>query len=209
MMISEENQIFRDLPLFEESTPIAPSPAEEDGAPSSGVKQQSFSWWPVDFFNADEADNAEDANAATDTAAAFNKEEDLARQLRDAYQVIERQHRKIGDLRDEIDNCEAALHTAEHTLRTTKKRHRMIWYGLLGFSGLTAIMLWHREISQVGWNIFHLAADVLNLAPEAIVGFLTSGALVWLFGQIVRWTYYAAMEDLLQEQEDDYDLHNR
>lgn len=186
--------------LFEESVSEAPPSSPEGG--SSGKK--SCFWWPSDFWDEqDDVQNCPNASFAEADGSPKHEgaEKDLLHNLRYAYQLVSYQSDRIAQLSEEVEQLEHAVSAAQRDAARFKKNCRRTAQAVCAVLALTALSLWHREIGQVGWNLFQGAAGILNCSPQQMVGLLTAAVLVRLFWKLAKAIFSAALEELIPNKE--------
>ena len=192
-----------DHPLFEDYVPETPPSSSEGGA--SG--KRSCFWWPPDFL--DEQDTGEDIPndsfaAADDPPKHEDAKKDILHDLRYAYQLVNYQSDRIAQLSEEVEQLERAVHAAQQETAQFKKHWRRAAKGVGTVLILTALSLWHREIGQVGWNLFEGVAGILKYSPQQLAGLLTAAVLARLFWKLVKAAFSAALEELVPNKEADF-----
>ena len=191
---------------------------EEEEVTSQEEDSPPFEWWPPDFLLGSEEEEEEDdepesemiAAMKADVRAALEDASDerdvdaiISQRLNESYRIIDNQQLQIHRLREEMDKVFVAEQRAQkERLRRERSRRVLLLWGT-AITAVTVSLVFHQEISQVGWNLFSGAAAIFGLPPKGIVGFLTCGALVWLFTKVARAVWNAALEDLMEEDEDD------
>ncbi len=211
--------LLEEDPLFED-TPSPSHDAEEETALQGG---SLFRWCPPNFLlpGEDDEDDDDDEGEESEMTAALKAdvraalgcaaderdvEAIIAQRLSEYYRIIDNQQMQIHRLREEIDRMFVAEHSAQKERQCREKSRRILQFWGVAIVSLTVSVVFHREISQVGWNALQGAASVFGLSPQGVVGFLTSATVVWLCSKVARSVWDAALEDLMEEKEGSDDL---
>ena len=124
------------------------------------------------------------------------QEEPLDQKIHELYETMEK-----------LNEIEKKRLDSWIKLQKTKKRCQ----NFLKFSGITillaAIVNFHQEMGQVGWNWLQWISTILNSHPEELCGLILVLAAIFLLIIIAKWTIQAAVEDLFGDSV--HDLYKR
>ena len=97
-----------------------------------------------------------------------------------AFLCIEEQREQLQMLEDFLNGQEKEREQRRAEVQTRRKERRFFTRVLGGSLLLMLTIVWAQEIADVGWALFRMAADVLNVQTVNAIGFLTSAALAAL-----------------------------
>lgn len=190
-------------------------PPEEKISHAASKRGTTFHWWPPGFLGEDEmeplfASSPQGDEAEEDEAdEAEDLTEALSQRLAQAFRIIDRQAKQINDLAEEIDQLEEDQRQSKDAAEKVRQRYRRGIQCVVGGLGLVGVLVFHREICQVGWNAFSCVITALNLSPEDVIGFLTAAVAVWLFWKAAKWLWRSAAEEFFGEGGVEDDLGDR
>lgn len=190
-------------------------PPEEKISHAASKRGKTFHWWPPGFLGEDEHEPLFTSSPEGDEVEedASDEAEDLidalSRRLTQASRVIDRQAKQINELAAEIDRLEDARCQAKDAVEKVKRSYRRGIQFVAGSLGLVVVLVFHREICQVGWNLFRWGTVALNLSPEDVVGFLTAATTLWLLWKGAKWLWHSAAEEFFGEGDGEDDLGDR
>lgn len=164
-------------------------------------EKEPFVWWPPGFL--DEEQNSPPSQQGGEAPAPSQEEPDiLSRRLSRAYRIIDEQTGQLTQLSQQLEQLKQEQQEERAQQEKQRRRTRQLTLFFANVLILSSGLVWHREVSQVGWNCFHQLCQIINTPPEDVVGFLTAIAAVWLLYQLSKWVWRCAAEDLLNEEED-------
>lgn len=114
-----------------------------------------------------------------------------------AFLCIEEQREQMQVLEDFLNGQEKERKQRRAEVQTRRKERRFFIRALGGSLLLMLTIVWAQEIADVGWALFRMTADVLNVQAADVIGFLTSAALAALAFFVGRGMVRAIGDDLL------------
>jgi len=114
-----------------------------------------------------------------------------------AFLCIEEQREQLQVLEDFLNGQEKERERRRAEVQTRRKERRFFTRVLCGSLLLMLAFVWAEEIADVGWALFRMTADVLNVQAADAIGFLTSAALAALVFFTGRGMIRAIGDDLL------------
>ena len=148
-------------------------------------------WWPPDFLE-----------ATPEEVSPCEGEEDLNARLSQSFHVIDRQHDHIRELSDRISTLEQEVSDSRSHTQRIHQRYRILGKTAILLPCICTAVVFHREVSQVGWNLFRETCSIFNVSPQTEMGLLTAVAVSFLFWKVAAATLHAALEEFFPQQED-------
>ena len=104
-----------------------------------------------------------------------------------------------GEAPDELEKKLMQLLALQKNIKRSLTALR--WGALL--AAVSAVIAFNEEMGQIGWQWLCSIADFLEATPQHICGFMIFLSAAMLLWKGIKLTYRAALEELLEEDNDD------
>ena len=117
--------------------------------------------------------------------------------------------RQLQDTLEKLKQIEAEKEEILQSIEKTKKKYKYtLQFGLV-VCILAAVIRFHREMGQVGWNCLQAVTYFFGGSPELLTGLALFLGGMYLLYLLFKWTVSAAVEDLLEVEALSHDLDHR
>lgn len=117
--------------------------------------------------------------------------------------------RQLQNTLEKLKQIEAEKEEILQSIDKTKKKHKYTLQLSLVFCILAAVIRFHQEMGQVGWNCLQAVTYFFGVSPELLTGLALFLGGMYLIALLFKWTISAAVEDLLEVEVLSHDLDHR